>query len=129
MFRIRARRTRHAAKRIQEGAAIKEIHARYFLSVGLACESPASGSPEWKAAFQVKFGSAAYRRAAWEEIASTVKAQVPAAVYEAMNAHFRGPALHFTTGFSLVEDRERMLAAIQKGVRASDRPKRRNNGR
>lgn len=115
MFRIRARRTRHAAKRIQEGAAIKEIHARYFLSIGLASESPAPGTPEWKAAIQVKFGSAAYRRAAWEDIASTVKAQVTAWVYEAMNAHFSGPALHFTTGFSL-EERERMLAAIEKGT-------------
>lgn len=113
MFRIRARRTRHAAKRIQEGTAIKEIHARYFLSLGMACESPAHGSPDWKAAFHIKFGSAAYRRAAWADVAKTVKAQVPAWVYESMSAHFSGEALHFTYAFDL-ETRERMLAAMPK---------------
>lgn len=113
MFRVRARRIRHAAKKIQEGAAIKEIHARYFLSLGLYSESPAPGSPEWKAAFQIKFGSAAYRRTAWADAAKTVKAQVPVWVYESMNAHFSGEALHFTYAFDL-ETRERMLAAMPK---------------
>lgn len=113
MFRTRARRTRHAAKRIQEGTAIKEIHARYFLSLGLACDSPAHDSPEWKAAFQIKFGSAAYRRAAWADISLIVKAQVPAWIYESMDAHFSGEALHFTYAFDL-ETREKILKTIQR---------------
>ncbi|OGP12982.1 MAG: hypothetical protein A2052_03725 [Deltaproteobacteria bacterium GWA2_54_12] len=113
MFRIRARRTRQAVPKIQEGAAVTEIYTRYFCSIGLENESgQASGSPEWKAAFNIKFGKPEYRRAAWQSVRAAVKGKLPAEIFKTLDGYYTdGPALHFTQGFSL-EDRERMLKLV-----------------
>jgi hypothetical protein len=111
-FRQRNRRPHLAPERIHEGAEVENIYKRYFLSIGLACETVPHGTPEWRAAFQIKFGRPAYRRAAWLQVRDALREMVPAWVYEAMDDHFsRGTALHFTQGFSN-DAKRKMLAAV-----------------
>lgn len=94
-------------------AASREIFIRYFVSLGLACETLPYHSPAWHAAFRVKFGKSEYRLQAWAQVRESMHGLLPAQVFHRLDEYFStGGGLHFTHAFAH-QDLLKMQAAIQ----------------